>query len=82
MIITDNTIKTLINRTSNPTKTMVIKIHINKINSLIKMMDNTMIKINSQCHMINKIMRVTNNMKGKKDTMINTINKVLELSLI
>jgi hypothetical protein len=82
MIITDSTIKTLINRTSNPTKTMVIKIHINKINSLIKMMDNTMIKINSQCHMINKTKRVTNNMKDKKDTMINTINKVLELSLI
>ena len=82
MIITDSTIKTLINRTNNPTKTMVIKIHINKINSLIKMMDNTMIKINSQCHMINKIKRVTNNMKDKKDTMINIINKVLELSLI
>jgi len=33
MIITISTIKTLIN--SNPTKTMVIKFHINKINSLI-----------------------------------------------
>lgn len=79
MIITISTIKTLINRTSNPTKTMVIKIHINKINSLIKMMDNTMIKINSN---MLRTKRATNSMKVKKDTMINTINKVMELSLI
>lgn len=75
MIITISTIKTLIN--SNPTKTMVIKFHINKINSLIKMMDNTMIKINS-----NITKRATNSMTVKMNTMINIINKVMELSLI
>ena len=74
-------IKILINRalTNNRTKTMVIKIHINKIKSLTNKMDN-IIKIKKAIN--NMKVKKANKLKVKKDTMISIINKVMELSLI
>jgi len=91
MIITDSTLRAL---TNNHSKIMVIKIHINKIKSLINnmiiKMDSTMIKTNS---IMIKTKRVTNNMRVKiitnnmmannnKNIMISITNKLQELSLI
>ena len=73
IIITDSsTIKTLINKTSNLTKTIVINIHTNKINSsLIKIMDNnTLFKIKINSNMIKSSKRATNSkMQVKSNSM-------------
>lgn len=79
-IIMDNTIRILINRTNNHTKTMVIKNHINKTKRAINKMDST-IKIKKAIN--NMKVKRTNKLKVKKDTMISMINQELkELLLI